>query len=221
MILRNLYQYSFQLENVYSNSPNAGSSSNDKSLLISIDTDDDNDDDSETSSDTGVDGQSSDSKKDHNDDDGKGKNLEIGMDSIFFYCMINLNIYWNNLMIIIRLMLVSDMSNIQGEPTMWIRTTDQDFIEKLTEKKDTAFDIVYFYNMVTQPVIEREKETTFYCNGTVVITIKETTYPNEGGNIEYNFYSVFLIINIIFFMPCSIDSRGLLAGVFYSVLSNN
>ncbi|KAJ8732571.1 hypothetical protein PYW07_015170 [Mythimna separata] len=95
--------------------------------------------------------QGSDRVKDHNDknDDGKGKNLEI------------------------------DLPNIEGEPTMWIRTTNQDFIEKLMNKNDTDFDMVYFFNIVNKPIIEREKVTTIHCNGTVVIETKEITYANK------------------------------------------
>ncbi|KAJ8732211.1 hypothetical protein PYW08_014941 [Mythimna loreyi] len=94
--------------------------------------------------------QPSDCGKDQNgEDDGKGKNIEI------------------------------DLSNIQGEPTMWIRTTNKDFIDQLMNKNDTAFDMVYFFNIVSQPVVEREKLTTIHCNGTVVIETKEITYDNK------------------------------------------
>ncbi|XP_021196251.3 mucin-2 isoform X2 [Helicoverpa armigera] len=72
-----------------------------------------------------------------------------------------------------------DMSTIEGEPTMWIRTTNQDFVEKLASKNDTQFDVIYFFNMNPQPTIEREKVTTIHCNGTVVIEKTETSYASQ------------------------------------------
>uniref|UniRef100_A0A2A4J9S5 Uncharacterized protein n=1 Tax=Heliothis virescens TaxID=7102 RepID=A0A2A4J9S5_HELVI len=72
-----------------------------------------------------------------------------------------------------------DVTNIEGEPTMWIRTTNQDFIEKLASKNDTQFDVIYFFNMNPQPTIEREKVTTIHCNGTVVIEKTETSYASQ------------------------------------------
>ncbi|PZC73486.1 hypothetical protein B5X24_HaOG209507 [Helicoverpa armigera] len=72
-----------------------------------------------------------------------------------------------------------DMATIEGEPTMWIRTTNQDFVEKLASKNDTQFDVIYFFNMNPQPTIEREKVTTIHCNGTVVIEKTETSYASQ------------------------------------------
>lgn len=64
---------------------------------------------------------------------------------------------------------------------MWIRTTNQDFIDKLTAKNDTEYDLIYFFQIENQPVIEREKTTTIHCNGTVVTDVIETTYANKDG----------------------------------------
>ncbi|CAH1644150.1 unnamed protein product [Spodoptera littoralis] len=70
----------------------------------------------------------------------------------------------------------------KGDSAMWVKTTNQDFIDILTGNNDNDMDMIYVFNIDYRPIIEREKHTQIFPNGTVVVTTKETTYSGKNDS---------------------------------------
>ncbi|KAH9632199.1 hypothetical protein HF086_015231 [Spodoptera exigua] len=70
----------------------------------------------------------------------------------------------------------------KGDSAMWVKTTNQDFIDILTGNGDNDMDMIYVFNIDYRPIIEREKHTQMFSNGTVVVTTKEITYSGKNDS---------------------------------------
>ncbi|CAG9785234.1 unnamed protein product [Diatraea saccharalis] len=75
-----------------------------------------------------------------------------------------------------------DISQIKSneKPDIWIRTADGNILDKLTDhSKD--YDVVYFFQIHSQPKIENDTTRTIYPNGTIVEETTKSVWENEEG----------------------------------------
>lgn len=68
------------------------------------------------------------------------------------------------------------------DPVLWFEATDSDFWDQILD--DESNNIIYFFDVPPQPIIEKDTKTTIYCNGTVIEEITETKRDRERGKFN-------------------------------------
>lgn len=74
--------------------------------------------------------------------------------------------------------------NPLGKPSLWFNTTDPGFWDKLSDGKEN--NVIYFFQVKSQPRVEKDTQRTVFPDGTVIEELTETVWYHEGNFFYYN-----------------------------------